>query len=80
MSWQFGLINGKLAEVFFDDKKRILGYCYVNESKYTTKKEKRWIKNDTKQFQLTYRNKKIRDKQTGKIIPWSDEWDNIETP
>ena len=68
MSWQFGVINGKLAEVFFKNKK-ILGFCYVSKDRYTTRKERGWIKNDTKKLRLSYRQKMFRDVCTGKIVP-----------
>lgn len=68
MSWQFGLVNNKLAEVFFEHKK-ILGFCYVKASAYTTKKEKAWIKSDTQKLKISYRKKIFRDRKTGKTIP-----------
>jgi len=66
--WQFAIVNGRLAEVFFSDRK-IAGFCYVKASEYKTKKEKQWISSDTKKLQLSYRNKLFRDKLTRKIIP-----------
>lgn len=68
MTWQFGVVNGKLAEVFFE-KKNILGFCYVKASQYKTKKEKMWIKSDTQKLLFSYRKKVFRDIKTGKIIP-----------
>ncbi|MEK7134503.1 MAG: hypothetical protein AAB819_02155 [Patescibacteria group bacterium] len=67
MSWQFALVNGKLAEVFFEHKK-ILGFCYVKASQYKTKKERAWIKSDTQKLHLSYRKKIFRDVETKKII------------
>ena len=63
MSWCFGIVNTKLAEIFFEKNKKkinILGHCYVEESEYKTKKEKRWIKEDTQKMRLVYRNNKYR--------------------
>lgn len=66
--WCFGLINNRLAEIYFEQGK-ICGHCYVKESEYKTKQEKRWIKEDTQKNQLTFRNGIFKDKLTGKIIP-----------
>lgn len=68
MGWAFATINGRLAEIFFDNEtkikkgalKKIQGHCYVKMSEYKTKKEKRWIKEDTKRNRFSYRNKKYR--------------------
>lgn len=65
--WQFALVNGRLAEVFFE-KGRICGYCYVEASEYKTKQEKQQIKSDTEKLQLTFRKGIYKDKLTGKII------------
>ena len=40
--------------------KKIQGHCYVKMSEYKTKKEKQWIKEDTKRNRFSYRNKKYR--------------------
>ncbi len=59
MTWSFALVNNKLAEVFFERKRGkniFLGHAYVKESEYTTKKEKRWIKEETARVRLIYRN------------------------
>ena len=58
MTWSFALVNNRLAEVFFEMKRGkniFLGHAYVKESEYTTKKEKRWIKEDTAKVRLVYR-------------------------
>ena len=68
MSWCFGLVNNRLAEVFFEKKgktHKFLGHAYVKESEYKTKKEKEWIKNDTSKVILIYRNGIYRAKGTG---------------
>lgn len=57
MTWSFGLVNGKLAEVFFEKRRgEIVPYAhaYVMESEYTTKREKRWIQEDTEKVKLTF--------------------------
>ena len=59
MGWCFALINGKLAEIFFDKKgKKILfeGHCFVEEEEYKTKQEKSWIKKDTSKYQFKYKS------------------------
>lgn len=65
MSWSFAIINNKLAEVHFKkDGKTItfLGHCYVKASDYKTKKEQKYIKEDTEELKLTFRNQKYSDK------------------
>lgn len=66
--WQFALVNGRLAEVFFHNGK-ILGHCYVEAKEYKTQKEKRWIAEDTERLQLHYRTGEYHDKLTGKKLP-----------
>ncbi len=59
MNWCFAIINNRLVEVYFENKHgkiKYLGHCYVNESEYKTKKEKDYIKDDTAQIKLIYRN------------------------
>ncbi len=64
MGWCFALVNGRLAEIFFDKKKdgrmKVRGHCYVKREEYTTKQEQKWITSDTKRTRLTWRNKKYR--------------------
>jgi hypothetical protein len=43
-----------------------IGHCYVDAKEYKTKKEQRWIKEDTENFRV-YRNHKYRNKFTGEI-------------
>ncbi|MDP3995034.1 MAG: hypothetical protein Q8P78_00275 [bacterium] len=64
-AWSFAIVNGRLAEVHFDDRKRIYGHCYVVREEYKTKQELRWIDEDTKRLRIVYRNKKY--KQVKKI-------------
>ena len=62
MGWCFAKINNRLGEIYFDKdkngKSKITGHCYVDNETFNTKQEKKWIKNDTKKYQLTYRNGK----------------------
>lgn len=61
MSWCFAIINGRLAEIYFNETKKgpkFLGHCYVKKSEYTTRKEQKWIETDTEKFKFSYRNKK----------------------
>lgn len=65
MNWQFALINGRLAELFFEKEKgkvRMLGHAYVKRSEYTTKREQRMIDADLKKMRFVYR----KDKHTYK--------------
>lgn len=67
MNWSFAKINGRLAEIFIEEKRgkaRIWGHCYVREDEYKTLKEKKWIKTDTEKYQFTYRNNKYTSKLT----------------
>lgn len=49
MVWTFGLVNGKLAEIFFNSKRSPLpyGFCYVKREDY-------------KYVKLEYKNKKFK--------------------
>ena len=64
MGWCFSKVNNRLAEIFFNEKKNgkieIWGHCYVKREEYKTKKEKKWIDEDTKRFKVVYRNKKYK--------------------
>ena len=62
--WCFGLINGKLAEIYYEKesgKRKILGHCLVKAGEYKTKKEQKWIEDDTFRYKFSYRNKKYKD-------------------
>lgn len=62
--WCFAKVNSKLAEIYFEKEKgkpKILGHCYVKLEKYKTKKELKWIKEDTAKYQLSYKNKKYKN-------------------
>ena len=71
MGWCFAIINGRLAEIFFEKKKgkpRILGHCYVKRSEYKTTREQKYIREDSKKFRLTYRHRQYVDQLTGKRV------------
>ena len=55
--WNFAIINGSLAEVFFERRGKVVifqGFCYVKRLEYKTKKEQRWIDKDTEEVKLKY--------------------------
>lgn len=61
MIWSFGIVNGRLAEIYFEKKKgKFLpfGHAYVKASEYITKREKSWIQEDSKKIKFVYRLKK----------------------
>jgi hypothetical protein len=63
MIWSFAIINGGLAEIFFEKKgnnTKFLGHCYVKKEEYKTKREQKWIVEDTKRFRLSYYKSKYR--------------------
>lgn len=63
MPWCFAIVNGRLAEIFFDEvkgKPRIRGHCYVKKEEYQTKQEQRWIGKDTVKFRFTWRKGKYK--------------------
>lgn len=63
MYWQFGIINGRLAEVYFErkkDKTETIGHCYVKKKDYKTKQELKWINEDIKHLKLKYKNKRYQ--------------------
>lgn len=63
MNWSFGIVNNKVAEIFFERKKGkvvFLGHCYVKEADYTTKKERKWIEEDTRNVRLVFRKGKYK--------------------
>ncbi len=65
MDWCFATINNRLAEIYFEKQKGgvvILGHCYVEKSEFKTKKELKFIKEDSEYVQLTYWQGKYRSK------------------
>ena len=69
--WSFAIVNKKLAEIYFEKIKGKLvfnGHCYVKKSEYKTKKEQKYINQDTKIYNFIFRKRKYRDINTGRII------------
>ena len=65
MHWCFAKINGRLAEVYFEEEKGetfFYGHAYVKEEEFKTKKEKKWIKEGTTKYQLSYGKGCYKDK------------------
>lgn len=65
MPWSFAIVNNKLAEIYFNERKKarppkIWGHCYVKRSEYKTRKEQKWIKEDTAQYKFIWRNRKYK--------------------
>lgn len=61
MNWSFAILNNRLAEIYFEPRKgkpKILGHVFVKKEEYKTKKEKKYIEEDTLKFRLTYKNGK----------------------
>ena len=61
-AWCFAMVNGRLAEIFFDKnnknrQSKIFGHCYVKKEKYGTKQEKKRIEKDIEKYRLSYRTK-----------------------
>lgn len=82
MSWCFALINGRLAELFFDREEgesepKIIGHSCVSISEYKTKRDQKLIEKDTKRYQFSYRNKIYRDKIRKKVLKRSTLLDTV---
>lgn len=46
MPWCFAIVNGKLAEIYFDETKKgpkNIGHCYVKKEEYKIKREPKYI-------------------------------------
>ncbi len=74
MGWAFAIVNGKLAEIFFEKKKNktmFYGHAYVKVEEYKSKKEKQWIKEDTAKNRSSYQKNLYKDK-TGNVFPCAD--------
>ena len=70
MFWSFGLVNNRLAEIFFNrkgGKVRISSHCYVKREEYKTKREQRQIDQDTQKIKVRYRNKKYTRVIPGRV-------------
>src|SRR3989338_6539153 len=76
MGWCFALINGRLAEIFFEKKgKKVLlkGHCFVKEEEYKTKQEKTWIKKDTNQYQFRHKGGKYTEINSSSQRPLQEQ-------
>ncbi len=60
--WCFAKINGRLAEIYFNKKDGIFGYCYIKREEYT-KREQKMIDSDIKKHQFIYRKGYYIDKK-----------------
>lgn len=59
MNWCFGLVNNRLAEIYFEKKKgavKYTGHAFVKKSEYTTKRGKEWVTKNTSRIRLIYKN------------------------
>lgn len=59
--WCFAKVNGKLAEIYFEErrgKNKVCAHCFVDEKDYKTKQEKKWIESDTKKFKFSFKKGK----------------------
>ena len=59
------MVNNRLAEISFERPYGIWGHCYVKREEYTTKQERKWIREDTKKCRFTYRKGYYFDKIRG---------------
>ena len=66
--WCFAIVNGKLAEIFFNEKKGIYGHCYVKKSEYKTKREQKMIEVDTGRYNFMYSNGVYKDMRRSMTI------------
>lgn len=73
--WCFAIVNGKLAEIYFRKNYGIWAHCYEKAFSYKTKKEKKWIKSDTKKFRFSYKkgyyydfNRKLKQKVNAQAL------------
>ena len=62
--WCFAIMNGRLAEIYFQKKHGIYGYCYIDREKYS-KKEQKMINTDIRHYKFTYRKGFYFDKLNG---------------
>lgn len=61
MHWCFAIVNGRLAELYFEVKRGKpvpMAHCYVKKEEYTTKREQQWIKKDTQNLRFSWRKGK----------------------
>lgn len=62
--WCFAIVNGRLAEIFFDKKYGIHGHCYVKREEYS-KRERKMIDSDTRENHFIFRKHYYIDKKRG---------------
>lgn len=63
MCWSYALINGRLAEIYFDKKGGKIvfeGHSYISPTETFTKVEARALEHDIQTTQLTYYAKHYR--------------------
>ena len=62
--WSFAIVNGRLAEIHYDQMKdgsrKLYGHCYVKANEYKTKREKQYIRKDTKNMHFLWYKKKYK--------------------
>ena len=67
--WCFAIVNGKLAEIYFEIKKEkpvINSHCYVKREEFKTKHEQKMIDDDTKKYHFTWQKGIYKNKSTNK--------------
>ena len=60
MNWRFAIINGELAEIYFEKRKKspkFLGHAIVKIEEFKTKKEQKMIREDMIKHQFIYDEK-----------------------
>lgn len=65
MCWSYALINGRLAEIYFDKqggKPIFKGHSYIKPTETFTKVEARALEHDIQTTQLTYYAKRYRQR------------------
>lgn len=62
--WCFAIVNGRLAEIYFDKKHGIYGHCYIKREEYD-KREQKMIDSDIKKYKFVYRSGFYIDKKLG---------------
>lgn len=67
MAWCFAIINNRLGEIYFEEKKnrqiKFWGHCYIKRTDFKIKQEQKWIDQDIKKTRIIYRGGKY------KVIP-----------
>lgn len=62
--WCFAIVNGRLAEIYFDKNYGIFGHRYVERRDYS-KREQRMVDSDIKRHQFIYCKGYYIDKNRG---------------